>query len=64
MIPREPWPSAPVPLFVAPWSPCRLGLHGARIGMCVELNVRGILFLIRLAGKRWMKSAAVEATKA
>ena len=32
--------------------------------MCVELNVRGILFLIRLAGKRWMKSAAVEATKA
>ncbi len=32
--------------------------------MCVELNVRGVLFLIRLADKRRMKSAAVEATKA
>ena len=32
--------------------------------MCVELNVRGVLFLIRLAGKRWMKSAAVGETKA
>ena len=64
MIPREPWPSAPVPLFVAPRSPCRLGLHGAWIGMCVELNVRGVLFLIRLAGKRRMKSAAVGETKA
>ena len=42
----------------------RLGLHGAWIGMCVELNVRGVLFLIRLADKRRMKSAAVEATKA
>ena len=64
MSPREPEPFVPAPLFVAPWSPCRLGLHGAWIGMCVELNVRGVLFLIRLAGKRWMKSAAVEATKA
>ena len=32
--------------------------------MCVELNVRGVLFLIRLAGKRRMKSAAVGETKA
>ena len=50
----------PLSALLAP----RFGLHGAWIGMCVELNVRGILFLIRLAGKRWMKSAAVEATRA
>ena len=50
----------PLSALLAP----RLGLHGAWIGMCVELNVRGILFLIRLAGKRWMKSAAVGTTNA
>ncbi|MDO4357840.1 MAG: MATE family efflux transporter [Clostridia bacterium] len=50
----------PLSALLAP----RFGLHGVWIGMCVELNVRGILFLIRLAGKRWMKSAAVSAKTA
>ncbi len=50
----------PLSALLAP----RFGLHGVWVGMCVELNVRGILFLIRLAGKRWMKSAAVTAKTA
>lgn len=33
------------------------GLHGVWIAMCLELCVRGTLFLIRLAGKRWMAGA-------
>lgn len=31
----------------------RYGLAGVWIAMCIELCVRGILFLIRLCGKRW-----------
>lgn len=31
----------------------RMGLRGVWIAMCVELCVRGVMFLIRLAGKRW-----------
>jgi putative MATE family efflux protein len=38
-----------------------LGLTGFWIAMCVELNVRGILFLYRLKSGRWMdKSAAID----
>ncbi len=33
----------------------KLGLQGYWIAMCAELNVRGILFLWRLKGDRWMK---------
>ena len=33
----------------------RMGLQGVWIAMCVELCVRGLLFLIRLRGKRWLK---------
>lgn len=33
----------------------KLGLQGYWIAMCAELNVRGILFLWRLRGERWMK---------
>lgn len=33
----------------------RYGLAGVWIAMCVELCVRGILFLIRLCGKKWRK---------
>ncbi len=33
----------------------RYGLVGYWIAMCVELNVRGILFAIRVAGNSWMK---------
>lgn len=32
-----------------------LGLEGYWIAMCVELNVRGLLFLWRMRGERWMK---------
>lgn len=35
----------------------RFGLHGVWFAMCVELCVRGVLFLIRLSGKKWQKSA-------
>jgi Na+-driven multidrug efflux pump len=33
----------------------KLGLTGCWIAMCVELNVRGALFLFRLKSGRWMK---------
>lgn len=33
----------------------RMGLVGVWVAMCIELCVRGILFLIRLCGKRWQK---------
>lgn len=39
----------------------RFGLQGYWIAMCVELNVRGILFLWRLKGERWMKSRRLRA---
>lgn len=34
-----------------------MGLPGYWIPMCIELNVRGILFLVRIKGRRWMKKA-------
>ncbi len=34
-----------------------LGLPGVWIAMCAELNVRGILFLIRLARGHWLEAA-------
>lgn len=33
----------------------RLGLTGYWIAMCIELNVRGLLFFWRLRGEKWMK---------
>lgn len=44
----------PLAAFLAP----RIGLHGVWIAMCTELCVRGALFLIRLAGKRWSRRIA------
>ena len=35
----------------------RLGLTGVWIAMCIELNVRGILFLIRLKQGKWLERA-------
>ena len=32
-----------------------MGLQGVWIAMCIELCVRGLLFLIRLRGKRWLR---------
>lgn len=43
----------PLGAFLAP----RFGLHGVWFAMCVELCVRGVLFLIRLSGQKWQKSA-------
>ncbi len=45
----------PLAAFLAP----RMGLKGVWIAMCIELCVRGILFLWRLAGKRWQNKALV-----
>lgn len=39
-------------LFLTP----KYGLAGYWIAMCVELNVRGLLFLIRLTGDKWLKN--------
>lgn len=33
----------------------RLGLIGYWIAMCIELNVRGIFYLLRVRGTRWME---------
>lgn len=35
----------------------RIGLKGVWIAMCIELCLRGALFLIRLAGKAWQKKS-------
>lgn len=33
----------------------RFGLAGYWIAMCIELNVRGLIFFFRIRGERWMK---------
>jgi Na+-driven multidrug efflux pump len=33
----------------------RYGLVGYWIAMCIELNVRGLLFLFHVRGDRWMR---------
>ena len=38
----------------------KFGLQGYWIAMCVELNVRGILFIWRLSGDKWMKHKVIE----
>ncbi len=43
----------PLAAYLAP----RLGLRGVWIAMCIELCIRGVLFLIRLRGKRWMEKS-------
>lgn len=40
-----------------------LGLEGYWIAMCIELNVRGILFIWRLKGERWMKDRSLSLSK-
>lgn len=39
----------PLAAFLAP----RIGLHGVWIAMAIELTVRGILFIVRMAGQKW-----------
>ena len=38
----------------------KLGLQGYWIAMCVELNLRGLLFIWRLSGEKWMKHNVIE----
>ena len=42
----------------------KFGLKGVWIAMCIELNVRGILFLFRLAKGSWLKNAMAKAAAA
>lgn len=42
----------PIAALLAP----RVGLVGVWVGMAAELSVRGVLFLIRLAGRKWEKT--------
>lgn len=35
----------------------RIGLKGVWIAMCIELCFRGVIFLVRLARKRWLKAS-------
>lgn len=41
----------PLSAILAP----RFGLMGVWVAMCIELCFRGVIFLVRLAGKRWDK---------
>ncbi|MBO4427275.1 MAG: MATE family efflux transporter [Bacteroidales bacterium] len=36
-----------------------MGLVGYWVAMCIELNVRGIIFFVRLRGESWMKKVLV-----
>lgn len=36
-----------------------MGLNGVWLAMCIELCIRGILFLIRLKSGRWLKAAKI-----
>jgi len=40
-------------LFLIP----RYGLPGYWIAMATELSIKGIIFLVRISGGRWMRSA-------
>lgn len=47
-----------VRLPLAAFLSVRMGLAGVWLAMCIELCVRGILFLLRLCGKRWQRFIA------
>lgn len=40
-----------------------MGLHGIWLAMCIELCVRGAVFLICLAGNRWIRKSKATPTK-
>lgn len=42
-------------LTLAAWLAPTMGLQGVWIAMCVELCFRGVIFLLRLRGDKWMK---------
>lgn len=44
-----------VRLTLAAWLAPTMGLQGVWIAMCVELCFRGVIFLVRLRGEKWMK---------
>lgn len=37
-----------------------MGLKGVWIAMCIELCFRGLIFLVRLRGRRWMKGGSAQ----
>ena len=39
-----------------------MGLNGVWLAMCIELNLRGLLFLLRLKSKRWLKTKKTTTT--
>jgi len=41
----------------------KLGLKGYWIAMCVELNIRGLLFLWRIKGNKWMNKNLINKVK-
>lgn len=49
----------PLGAFLAP----RFGLRGVWFAMCVELCVRGALFLVRLSGKKWQRHGGRDTSK-
>ncbi|MCR5710032.1 MAG: MATE family efflux transporter [Bacteroidales bacterium] len=44
-----------VRIGLALWLTPRIGLMGYWIAMCIELNVRGVFYLLRVRGNRWME---------
>lgn len=42
----------------------RMGLTGYWIAMCIELNLRGLLFIWRLRGEKWMKDRSLSSAAA
>ena len=48
-----------VRITLAAFLASRLGLAGVWIAMCIELWVRGLLFLVRLYRERWLQKANI-----
>lgn len=46
-----------VRLTLAAWLAPSMGLQGVWLAMCIELCFRGVIFLVRLQGGKWMKIA-------
>lgn len=44
-----------VRLTLAAWLAPSMGLQGVWLAMCIELCFRGVIFLVRLQGGKWMK---------
>ncbi len=47
-------------ITMAAWLAPKMGLTGVWIAMCIELSMRGVLFLIRLFREKWLSIIAVQ----